>query len=84
MGRPAGPIGRGRTQERGANVTPAAVGTETFELRCADVHPVKCEVWLGAPTVAALVSRARDHGAHAHGFTPNWYDAPGSRRSKAA
>lgn len=56
-------------------MAPAAVSTETFVLRCADVHPVRCEVWLGAPTVEALVWRACDHGAHAHGFTPNWYDA---------
>jgi hypothetical protein len=56
-------------------MAPAAVSTETFVLRCADVHPVICEVCLGAPTVEALVSCACDHGAHAHGFTPNWYDA---------
>ena len=74
MGRPAGRIGQGRTQE-GGDVTPAAVGAKTFELRCADVHPVRCEVRLGARTVEALVSLACDHGAHAHGFTPCWYDA---------
>ena len=42
-------------------------------LRCADVHPVRCDTeWVG-PNANDLVARAVEHGAAAHGFTPAWY-----------
>ncbi len=44
-----------------------------FELRCADVHPCRCERTLRAPYAQDVVALACDHGAHVHGFTPVWY-----------
>jgi hypothetical protein len=44
-----------------------------FELRCAELHPVRCDARLSAPDLEGLVSLAREHGAFAHGFTPAWY-----------
>jgi hypothetical protein len=46
---------------------------EQFRLRCADVHPVGCDVELVSSRRDDLVSRACSHGASAHGFTPAWY-----------
>ena len=46
---------------------------EQFRLRCADVHPVGCDVELVSSSRDDLVSRACSHGASAHGFTPVWY-----------
>jgi predicted small metal-binding protein len=46
----------------------------TFELRCGDVHPVRCNVALHAVTREELTSRIRAHGAMVHGFTSTWYD----------
>ena len=45
----------------------------TFELRCADVHPVRCAASWRAGRVTDVVVLARGHGALAHGFTPVWY-----------
>jgi len=44
-----------------------------FELRCAELHPVRCDARLNAPDLEGLVILAREHGAFAHGFTPAWY-----------
>jgi hypothetical protein len=46
-----------------------------FELRCAELHPVRCDVRLSAPDLEGLVILAREHGASAHGFTPAWYSS---------
>jgi hypothetical protein len=46
---------------------------ETHEVRCADVHPVRCDVSLRASSHDALSDGVRAHGAIAHGFTPAWY-----------
>lgn len=43
------------------------------EVRCADVHPVRCNVALRASSDEVLTDRVRDHGASVHGFTPIWY-----------
>jgi predicted small metal-binding protein len=47
--------------------------SRTCEVRCADVHPVQCEVALRASSNEALTDRVRAHGASVHGFTPVWY-----------
>jgi predicted small metal-binding protein len=44
-----------------------------FELRCADVHAVGCNEMLRAASLRAVVARACEHGALAHGFTAVWY-----------
>jgi len=46
---------------------------QRFELRCGDVHPVRCNVALRAMTREELTNRMCAHGATAHGFTPTWY-----------
>jgi hypothetical protein len=46
-----------------------------FELRCAELHSVRCDVRLSAPDLEGLVILAREHGASAHGFTPAWYSS---------
>ncbi len=52
-----------------------SVSPQRFELRCAEVHPVRCDVTWASANPMELVSAARDHGAAAHGFTPAWYTA---------
>jgi hypothetical protein len=47
----------------------------TFELRCADVHPVGCEEALRARSAHDLVALACEHGGLVHGFTPVWYSS---------
>ena len=47
-----------------------------FEVRCAELHPVRRDVRLRAPSLESLVSMACEHGAFAHGFTPCWYSSP--------
>ena len=63
-GRPTATPGRFATRE---------ATQEQFRLRCADVHPVCCDVELVSSSRDDLVSRACSHGARAHGFTPAWY-----------
>jgi predicted small metal-binding protein len=46
-----------------------------FRLRCAEVHPVHCDVALESPSTAEVVARIRAHGASAHGYTPVWYSS---------
>jgi hypothetical protein len=46
---------------------------QRFELRCGDVHPVRCKVALCAMTRKELANRMCAHGAIVHGFTPTWY-----------
>ena len=48
---------------------------QSFELRCGDVHPVRCNVALRAKSREELTDRMCAHGAIVHGFTPNWYHA---------
>ena len=48
---------------------------QSFELRCGDVHPVRCNVAIRATSREHLTERMCAHGAIAHGFTPSWYDA---------
>ena len=48
---------------------------DMFELRCAEFHPVRCDVRLRAASLERLMIIAREHGALAHGFTPAWYDS---------
>ena len=47
----------------------------TFELRCADVHPVECQEALRARSARDLVALTCDHGGLVHGFTPVWYNS---------
>ena len=47
----------------------------TFELRCGDVHPIRCDVALRGASSEELTDRARAHGALVHGFTPAWYSS---------
>ena len=56
---------------------------DDFQLRCCDVHPVRCQVDLRSTSVAELLERACIHGATAHGFTPVWY-TPARRARMAA
>ena len=46
---------------------------QSFELRCGDVHPVRCNVALRAVSREELTTRVCAHGAIVHGFTPSWY-----------
>ena len=46
-----------------------------FELRCGEVHPVRCNVAIRATSREELTSRMCAHGAIVHGFTPSWYHA---------
>jgi hypothetical protein len=72
--RPAATPGRFATRE---------VTQEQFRLRCADAHPVGCDVELVSSSRDDVVSRACSHGARAHGFTPAWY-SPGRLAAIAA
>jgi predicted small metal-binding protein len=47
---------------------------QRLELRCGDVHPVRCHVALRATDRDELTRRMCAHGALIHGFTPNWYN----------
>jgi predicted small metal-binding protein len=58
------------TQERFATREPTQA---EFRLRCADAHPVGCDVELVSSSRDDVVSRTCSHGASAHGFTPVWY-----------
>jgi predicted small metal-binding protein len=46
---------------------------QNFELRCGEVHPVRCNVEIRAISREKVTSRMREHGAMVHGFTPSWY-----------
>jgi hypothetical protein len=46
---------------------------ERFELRCADVHPCRCERVFSGTSPTVLVAEARRHGELAHFFTPVFY-----------
>ncbi len=48
---------------------------QVFELRCTDVHPVRCDETISAASFDQLLARTRAHGERAHGFTPAWYNA---------
>jgi hypothetical protein len=54
-----------------------------FRLRCAEVHPVRCDVALESSSTADVVARLCAHGASAHGYTPVWY-SPGRLASMEA
>lgn len=49
------------------------VALQAPEVRCADVHPVRCNETLRASSVKELTDHVRAHGAGVHGFTPVWY-----------
>jgi predicted small metal-binding protein len=57
---PARPLARAPSRQR-------------FELRCADIHAVGCNEMLRGASFQAVVARACEHGALAHGFTAVWY-----------
>ena len=65
--RPAGRPGKGGL------MTPAVAGP--FEVSCAALHPIRCDVRLHAASVDGLLDRAREHGMFDHGFTPAWYSS---------
>ena len=67
------PHGRVRAQERDAMSLGGEVASELYELRCADVHPLRCDERLRARTLAELIEIVVAHGARSHGFTPAWY-----------
>ena len=46
-----------------------------FELRCAAVQPVRCDVQLRAASAERVVMLACEHGAQAHCYTPAWYSS---------
>jgi hypothetical protein len=50
-----------------------APAPDCFRLRCAEVHPVHCDVALESSSTAEVVARICAHGASAHGYTPVWY-----------
>jgi hypothetical protein len=54
-------------------MTPAVA--DRFEVPCAELHPIRCEVRLHAANVDGLLDRAREHGMFDHGFTPAWYSS---------
>jgi hypothetical protein len=58
-----------------AGTPPARPSLQMFELRCADVHPVRCDKTMSSADCEDLVAIARKHGAGAHGFTSVWYSA---------
>ncbi len=55
--------------------TSAASFAHVFEVGCAELHPVRCDVRLRGADLESLVSVACEHGADAHGFTPAWYSS---------
>jgi hypothetical protein len=71
----SGQDGRDMTEKGGVRMTPELLNTR--EVRCEDVHPVRCDVAFRASGDQALTDRVRAHGASAHGFTPA--DAPRHR-----
>ncbi len=46
----------------------------SFEMRCDELQPVRCDELLRADSSALMVAVARKHGEQAHGYTPLWYD----------
>jgi hypothetical protein len=44
-----------------------------FEVRCADIHPGRCEQVLRAPRAGDVVALACEHGKLVHGFTAVYY-----------
>jgi hypothetical protein len=63
------------TYPHAATPAPKEQMRPTFELRCADVHPVGCEEALRARSAHDLVALACEHGGLVHGFTPVWYSS---------
>jgi hypothetical protein len=43
-----------------------------YELSCAEVHAVRCDVRLRSADPAHVLDQAREHG-EAHAFTAAWY-----------
>jgi hypothetical protein len=61
----------------GARQVSASVGDASrapLEMRCEELHPIRCAQLLQANSPAEMVNVAREHGALIHGFTPVWYD----------
>ena len=44
-----------------------------FEVSCAAVHPMRCDVRLSATSAEHVLAQAREHGESAHGYTGAWY-----------
>ena len=40
---------------------------------CTALHGVRCNETFHARSASVVVSMAKEHGAHAHGFTPVYY-----------
>lgn len=55
-----------------ASIRPLAA---SFELRCEDVHPCRCEKVFRGDDPRELVALARRHGELAHCFTPAFYSS---------
>jgi hypothetical protein len=72
-----------RTDPRVAALTPSEPSIRpasaplppAFEVRCADIHPGRCEQVLRAPRPGEVVALACEHGKFVHGYTPVWYCA---------
>jgi hypothetical protein len=64
-----------RVPARTAAPRSTAPSPGSFELQCAELHPVHCDVQLRAASAEHLLICACEHGAYAHGFTPAWYSA---------
>jgi predicted small metal-binding protein len=73
---PADPVAGERPAATPGRFATRDAPQEQFRLRCADVHPVGCDVELVSSSRDEVVVRACSHGARAHGFTPAWY-SPG-------
>lgn len=71
----ADPVVGTRVVAETVSPTSAASSPHVFEVGCAELHPVRCDVLLRGADLESLVSIAREHGAHAHGFTPVWYSS---------
>ena len=65
------------------NGTERQPAPDRFRLRCAEVHPVHCDVAVESSSTAEVVARISAHGASAHGYTPVWY-SPSRLASMAA
>jgi len=50
-----------------------ALPPQKFEVRCADVHLLRCDLTIRGSSPHELIARLCAHGASVHGFTPTWY-----------
>ena len=52
---------------------PPPLPPRRFQLRCANMHLVRCEHAASASRLQDSIASMRAHGATVHGFTPVWY-----------